>query len=501
MTTRRPVRTRLAPALLALLLALPPAAPAQSGLPQLGDGVEMTIALERRLGERIARELYRDPDYIDDPVLVAYVDGIWQRLMQAARVRGDLGDGLEDRFAWQVLLGRDRAVNAFALPGGWMGLNLGLVSVTASADEVASVLAHELSHVTQRHIARMAGQEKRQSPLVIAAMVLGALAASRNPQAASAVMSGGQALAIQGQLNFSRDMEREADRIGYGVLVQAGFDPQGFVTMFEKLQQAARLNDTGNYPYLRTHPLTTERAADMQARQQLAERQPTDTTARLLHAMMAGRARVLAAGGVDGLRTALAEAASLPASAPAPRRLATLAGAALAASRLREHERAAALVRQLQSEVRGDPVLGRPARWLAAELALAAGQPERALEQLAGTESERPGLMLWAEARLATGAAAEVAGRLQAWVATQPRDAAAWMLLSRAAAAQGQGLRALRAEAEARVAQLDYPAALDRLRAAQDLSRRGNADLIEAQIVDTRLRQVESLLREQSLER
>ncbi len=487
--------------LLAVLLALPPAVPAQQGLPQLGDGVELSVAVERRLGERIARELYRDPDYIDDPVLVAYVDGIWQRLMQAARVRGDLGDGLEDRFAWQVLLGRDRAVNAFALPGGWMGLNLGLVSVTASPDEVASVLAHELSHVTQRHIARMAGQEKRQSPLVIAGLILGALAASRNPQAAGAVMSGSQALAIQGQLNFSRDMEREADRIGYGVLVQAGFDPQGFVSMFEKLQQASRLNDTGNYPYLRTHPLTTERAADMQARQQLSDRQPGDTTARLLHALMAGRARVLSAAGVEGLRAALAEAASLPANAPAVRRLGTLSGAALAASRLREHERAAGLVRQLLAEVRGDPVLVRPVRWLAAEVALAAGQPARALEQLAGTEAERPGLLLWAESKLASGGAAEVAGRLQPWVATQARDATAWLLLAQAATAQGQALRALRAEAEARVAQLDYTAAVDRLRAAQDVSRRGGADLIEASIVDTRLRQVESLLREQALER
>ena len=103
-------------ALLAVLLAVGPAARAQ--LPTLGDGSEMSSADERRLGEKIARELYRDPDYIDDPVLVEYVQAIWQPLLQAARTRGELTAELDDRFAWQVLLGKDRSVNAFALPGG-----------------------------------------------------------------------------------------------------------------------------------------------------------------------------------------------------------------------------------------------------------------------------------------------------------------------------------------------------------------------------------------------
>ena len=300
-------------ALVASLLS-PPLALAQ--LPTLGDGSEMSSASERRLGERIARELYRDPDYIDDPVLVEYVRGIWQPLLDAARARGELNAELDERFAWQVLLGKDRSVNAFALPGGWLGLHLGLVSVTASRDELASVLAHELSHVTQRHISRLMTQEKRQGPLVIAAMILGALAARKNGDAANAVISGSQAMAMQNQLNFSRDMEREADRVGYGVLTQAGFDPQGFVAMFEKLNQASRLNDSGTYPYLRTHPMTTERSADMQARLQLAPRERVDPPAQMEHALMAARARALSSTGVDSLRALVSEAASLPAGAP-----------------------------------------------------------------------------------------------------------------------------------------------------------------------------------------
>ena len=263
----------------------------------------MSVSAERKLGERVARELYRDPDYIDDPVLDEYVLDIWNRLLAAARARGELTAELDDRFAWQVLLGKDRVINAFAVPGGWMGVQLGLINVTATRDELAAVLAHELSHVTQRHHSRLMTQQNQQAPWLIGAMILAALAASKNPDAANAMVAGGQAMAMQNQLNFSRDMEREADRVGFGVMTQAGFAPQGFVTMFEKLQQAARLNDNGNFPYLRTHPMTTERIAEGQSRQQLADRAAAAPGPDLVHAMMVGRSRVLSNPGVDNLRS------------------------------------------------------------------------------------------------------------------------------------------------------------------------------------------------------
>ena len=112
----------------------PNASPVAStaGLPLLGDGSDMASGVERRLGDRIARELYRDPDYIDDPVLGDYVQGIWKPLLAAARQRGDLTPELDERFAWQIVLGRDRTVNAFALPGGYLGVHLGLLAVVSS---------------------------------------------------------------------------------------------------------------------------------------------------------------------------------------------------------------------------------------------------------------------------------------------------------------------------------------------------------------------------------
>jgi predicted Zn-dependent protease len=484
---------------LAALMALP--APAQ--IPTLGDSSDMTSGAERKLGESIARELYRDPDYLDDPVLDEYVLGIWTRLLAAARTRGELTSELDERFAWHVLLGKDRVINAFALPGGWLGLQLGLINVTASRDELASVLAHELSHVTQRHISRLMTQESKQMPLMLAAMILGALAAGKNTQAASAMISGGQALAMQNHLNFSRDMEREADRVGYGVMTQAGFQPQGFVTMFEKLEQASRLNDNGSFPYLRTHPMTTERMAEMQARQQLAPRLAAPAVD-LVHAMMVGRARVLSNPGVDALRSYIAEAQGLPLAAPASMRQATvLYAATLASANLREYAGAAKLAARLSALVSADSDATREAGLLAAEVGLQSGDPARALAL--APEAGRPELMLWSQARLARrGGSVEVAQRLQTWVAVHPRDAQAWQLLARAYGDEGQQLRAIRAEAEAQVAHLDYQAALDRFKAAQELARRSPAargDYIEASIIDTRARQVQSLLREQSLER
>ena len=484
-----------------LALSLLAGTPARAQLPAMGESGELSTSAERKLGERIARELYRDPDYIDDPVLVEYVQGIWQPLLAAARSRGELTPELDERFAWQVLLGKDRSVNAFALPGGWLGLHLGLVSVTTTRDELASVLAHELSHVTQRHISRMLTQQSQLAPWMIGAMILGALAGSRNPQAAGAIISGSQAVVAQQQLGFSRDMEREADRIGFAVLSSAGFEPQGFVSMFEKLQQASRLNDNGAYPYLRTHPMNTERAADMQSRIQLSARGPA--LPHMEHAIAAGRARFISNAGVDALRAMVADAESNSLqSQPRVRQAGVLYAATAAAAKLRDAAATQRLQARLDATVKGDAASERLARLLAAEIAMGQGDAARTLKLVDLESRRRPDVLLGTQAQVQSGQAAAAAQRLQTWVAEQPRDAAAWQQLSAAYNAQGQQLRGIRAEAEARVAQLDYQAALDRFKAGQEMARRGAAgDHIEASIIDTRARQVESLLREQALER
>lgn len=490
--------------------AIPQTEPVRSsslGLPNLGDGSDLTPAAERRLGDRIARELYRDPDYVDDPVIMEYVQGIWQPLLAAARLRGELPAELDNALAWEILLGKDRTLNAFALPGAYMGLHLGLVSAVSNRDELASVLAHELSHVTQRHIARLISRQNEQAPWMMGAMILAALAASKNPGAANAVIVGGQAVAAQTQLNFSRDMEREADRVGFGVMTQAGYAPQGFVSMFEKLQQASRLNDSGNFPYLRSHPLTSERMADMQAR--IAQADGSSTAGLTMeHAQIAARARVLAHGDVDALRSWAAQVAPTQLARLGPAaRAGALYGAALAAAKQRDFPAAQASLTRLLGVTEGDPAGIRQARLLAAEIELAQGQPAKALQILQKvTQPGRPGLLLQAQAGVAggqSGQSAQVTQNLQTWLADHPRDALAWQSLALAYTAQGKTLSAVRAEAEVNIAQLDYASALTRLKAAQDWARKGAGagDHIEASIVDTRARQIELLVREQAVER
>lgn len=516
--------------LLCLSLACSVGAMAQgnpNALPALGDGLEMSTGAERQLGDRIARELYRSSAYVDDATLGDYVEGLWLRLMAAARLRGELRPEMDEQYAWTVLLGRDRSVNAFALPGGYMGVHLGLIASVDNADELASVLAHELSHITQRHIARMISRQGQQAPWMIAAMILGILAASSSPDAAGALIVGGQAATVQGQLNFSRDMEREADRVGYGVMTQAGFNGQGFASMFQKLLQANRHNDTGAFPYLRSHPLTTERIADMQARQQLqaGSAQAADTDTAMAHAMLAARARVLADPSVDLLRAAVAQA-DVPLSGtsvsdpplPSARQAGVLYAAAWAAGELRDSVAAQKWWIRLQAMVPARSQAAYQVRLLGAELALSAGDATRALALLdqpaplsgataAGALEKTPRAQNLLRARALTAMGrdgpARAAQMLQVWLAEHPRDAQAWQLLSAACAAQGQTLPAVRAEAEAYAAHFDYAAARDRYVAAQDLIRRGASgnDYIEASIIETRSKQVDALLREQMRER
>jgi predicted Zn-dependent protease len=490
-------------------------------LPNLGDGIEIPLGVERRLGENIAREIYRDPDYIDDPVLGDYVQSFWQVLLNAARQRGELTPELEQQFAWEVTLIRDRSINAFALPGGYLGVHLGLISAVSNGGELASVLAHELSHVTQRHIARMMSQQGRQGPMVIGAMILGMLAASRTPSAsgmsaANAVLVGGQAAAIQSQLNFSRDMEREADRVGYGVMTDAGFEPQGFVTMFEKLQQAARLNDNGSFPYLRSHPMTTERIADAQARQQLLPARPPVATTPL-HAMMSARALVLTNPGIDALRGLSVQAASSTVTtAPIWRQAGILYAAAMAEMRQRDWANARRTLARLEALPLTEPAAQRVVLLFKAELALQSGEAIQAVNLLSTKTSvinihDRASRLLLAQSRVATQLPAQgklAADDLVMWVNRMPRDANAWLYLSAAYELQGDTLHAIRAQAEARAAELDYAAALDRFKAAQavvyQLAKEGKLDRsgnIEASIVDARLRELERLRREQMLER
>ena len=490
-----------------------PSGQAARALPALGDGTGLSLTAERRLGDRIMRQLWRNPLLIDDAVLEDGLQRFWTPLVEAAERRGELPADMRARFAWQIMLVRDPSLNAFALPGGYLGVHLGLMAGVAQREELISVLAHELSHVTQRHIARQFDDQARMAPLLIGSLILGALVAGQSPGAAQALIYGGQAAGAQAQLNYSRDMEREADRIGYAVMREAGFDPQGFASMFERLQQASALNDNGRFPYLRSHPLTTERIADMQQRLGLGAAGWRDRED-LLMTLLSARARALAEPSADALARRMREARE--AGGHAAQAMGRLYAGALAAALLGEHAQAQAWAQALSDRLAPSAEGARLLRWLQAELALRQRDAATALTLLGpwpvGATVERPTLMLaaqalaqWPEASaLPEDALAAVTEGLRERVRTVPQDAAAWLAQAQLERRRGLGLAALRSEGEALMVRMDFEGAVDRYLAAQELGRRqalSAADHILLSIIDVRLRQARAALRELQAER
>jgi predicted Zn-dependent protease len=228
------------------------------GLPDLGEAAQSDFspAMERRIGESIMLEIRRDSAYLDDPEISSYLDRLGNRLAAQSQ---------DNRQSFEFFVLRDPTLNAFAMPGGYIGVHTGLILAAESESELASVLAHEISHVTQRHLARLINKSGQGQVASWLALAVAILAARSSPDLAIGAAMVGQGAAIQNQLNYSRDFEREADRVGLDLLERSDFDIRGMSAFFERLQKFSRLYETKNSApgYLRTHPLTTERLADM----------------------------------------------------------------------------------------------------------------------------------------------------------------------------------------------------------------------------------------------
>jgi predicted Zn-dependent protease len=502
---------------LAASLALGLPAQAQVRLPSLGESAsdDLSISAERQLGLEIMRQARSDPALLDDPVLLAYVQSLWNPLVAAARQRGDITADSDDLFAWELFLVLDRSVNAFALPGGYVGIHLGLINITQTPDQLASVLAHELAHVTQRHIARSISVQQRSTLLSVATILLGILAASRtgNADMANAAIMSGQGVAAQGQLNFSRDMEREADRIGFGMLSGAGFDTAGMAGMFERMDNATRLSDNNAFPYLRSHPLTVERISEARSRTLVTG--STGSGPPLLHAMMQARARVLMDTSAQGLQRLSGETSSTALTDQLGALYAGAMGAALRGDAARGDALAAEALSLARKAPQPEPDAQMALQLLQVQLRLAAKDPAGALKLLDALPTSdsamarRPTLQLRAQAALdlhrqqptqtaqAAGALRYSTEALQIWLADHPQDAAAWQLLSNTTEAAGLKLRSLRAAAEARAMVGDLNGAIDRMRAAQANARSASAqDFIEGSVIDVRLRELRAERRE-----
>ena len=270
-------------AVIAAALGFSAPAPAQSELPDFGDAsaAALSPADERRLGEAFMREVRARLVLVDDPGIEEYVDSVGRRLAAAS-------DAPPQPFHFFVVAHDD--VNAFAGPGGHIGINAGLVMNTASESELASVLAHEMAHVTQRHLARRFEQRGRSSLPVFAGIIAAIVIGSQSPDLGQATAAAALGSAMQQTLNFSREAEQEADRVGMRLLERAGYDPRAMPAFLETLGQATRF---ARKPpeYLSTHPLTTSRIADLQARAEWRPRREQED--RLRYRLVKARLEVL----------------------------------------------------------------------------------------------------------------------------------------------------------------------------------------------------------------
>jgi predicted Zn-dependent protease len=241
------------------------------GLPDLGDYSQSVLPPqeERRIGEEIMRDIRESGELVNDIEIADYIGALGYRLA---------ANSSDNRQTFTFFVIQDPTINAFALPGGFIGVHTGLIQLTRSESELASVLAHEIGHVVQHHMARMVAQQQRDTIPSIAAMAAAILVARANPQMGQAAMAGVQAGAIQKQLDYTREHEREADRVGLQILNDSGFDTSAMPAFFESLMKNTRISEGSAPSFLRTHPLTTERIAEMSNRvDQLPYRQVPDS--------------------------------------------------------------------------------------------------------------------------------------------------------------------------------------------------------------------------------
>ncbi|MBT8130979.1 MAG: M48 family metalloprotease [Gammaproteobacteria bacterium] len=228
-------------------------------LPDLGDtsGQIFTPQHDRKLGTAFMRQIRQAGLVLDDGEATRYLQNLGRRLAMYSENPGH---------NFTFFLVADPRINAFAGPGGYIGTNTGLFTAAENESELAGVLAHEIAHVTQRHLARAFDTADKLSLANTAALLAAILIGTQDSQAGAAALTAASALNIQQQINFTRANEKEADRVGIRALAGAGFDPHGMAGFFEKLQKNAKLYGTQPPEFLSTHPVTTDRIAEATSR-------------------------------------------------------------------------------------------------------------------------------------------------------------------------------------------------------------------------------------------
>ncbi len=479
-------------------------------LPDMGDpgGDALSPLDERKIGEQIMREIRRDRDFSNDWPIYDYLNSMERRLMQAAK-RLQLGGANAQGSAaydYEVFAVKDPSINAFALPGGFIGFHTGLLITAETDSEVASVMGHEIGHVLQRHLARSLERQGTNSIIALAGIVLGALAAASNPGAAAGLITGGQALAIQNQLSYSRDAEREADRIGFQILQASGYDVNGAPAFFQRLQKAYGIMDSGVPGYLRTHPLTTDRIADMQDRVRTVSQNRVPSA--LEFYLVKARARVEQSGSTSGLFDLRNLFESLSKQASPEKQMEGFYGLALVAQRQGRFDQAEGFLQKARAIAQNVLAPGSPVQrqslsfdYTASELALARGKPEEALQYAQNAAKADPfsfsAVVATVNAELRLGRTNDAINLLRAKTKAQPNETIWWDLLARAYDQDKKiGLRHY-ALAEKFATEGAWPSAIEQLKIAR--SAAGN-DFYLGSVIDARLRVFQNQYREEQKE-
>jgi predicted Zn-dependent protease len=456
------------------------------GLPDLGESAQADLspAMERRIGESIMLEIRRNPAYLDDPEVASFLNRLGNRLSSRSS---------ESRQEFEFFALRDPTLNAFAMPGGYIGVHTGLILAAKTESELAAVLAHEISHVTQRHLARLLNKSGEGQVANLLALAVAILAARSSPDLAVGAMMAGQGLAVQNQLNYSRDFEREADRVGLELLERSDFDIRGMLAFFERMQKFGRLYDNNAPGYLSTHPLTTERLADMGNRiQSRPYKQVPDSLE--FHLV---RAKLRAQTGTP--RDAVAEFESrLAERSPAAAEAAVRYG--LAQAYLRDGRPVAA--QREVDELRRLKVVSPMVETLDAQVRLKQGDAAAAAAILRGAQPRFPqeravayGLMeSLLEARLPNDALKFAEDDLLSY----PSDAKMHFLQAKTYAMLGRRLQQHRAQAEAYALLGQLAAAAEQLELAQ---KSGDGNFYEYSQVDSRLREIRKQLADEAQQR
>jgi beta-barrel assembly-enhancing protease len=466
----------------AAAIALAPRAWAQ-GLPDLGGTGEAALSpsVERRLGESIVRDMRRDPAFIDDPEISEYLGLLGARLTEVT-------PGARQDFEFFAV--RDASINAFALPGGYIGVHTGLLNAAETESELASVLAHEIAHVTQRHIARMLGQQQQMQLPVMAAIAAAILLGRSRPDLASGAATAAKAGAVSAQLAYSREFERDADRVGLQALGDAGFDARSMAVFFEKMQRAQRVSDDGTLPgYLRTHPVSIERIADAQNKvAALPYKQHLDSAE--FHLV---RAKLRAEAG--DVRDAVSHFQGSVRDKRYANEAAARYGLVSALVRARRFEEADRELASLRASGASGPMI----ETLAGRVKQALGDNAAAEKLLAQARSRyphsRPVLYAHIAALLELGRQAQAAAVLAEAVRSYPSDPRLRGLQSRSYAALGKRLLQHQAQAEYYALQGSLPAAIEQLQLAR---RAGDGDFYQLSVVDARLKELRMLQAQES---